>query len=83
MKQIKFFVRMTATSWILYSLLNLVGMSNGMSLSIAVPAWLLLLTLYDDVVVTKSSKKRVRVQRNGGVGNGLQNTSTNIRHSSR
>lgn len=80
---IKFIVRMTASSWILYSLLNLVGMSNGMSVSIAVPAWLLLLTLYDDVVVTKSSRKRVRVQRNGGVGNGLQNTSTNIRHSSR
>lgn len=83
MKQIKFFVRMTATSWILYSLLNLVGMSNGMSLSIAVPAWFLLLTLYDDVVVEKKSRKQVSTKRNGGIGNGLQNSSANIRHSSR
>lgn len=56
---IKFIVRMTASSWILYSLLNLMGMSHGMSLSIAVPAWLLLLTLYDDADLARNEKKRV------------------------
>lgn len=80
---IKFIVRMTASSWILYSLLNLMGMSHGMSVSMAVSVWLLLLTLYDDVVVSKSSRKQVQTQRSGGISNGLQNASTNIRHSSR
>lgn len=56
---IKFIIRMTASSWILYSLLNLIGMSHGMSLSIAVPAWFLLLTLYDDADLARNDKKRV------------------------
>lgn len=57
MKQIKYFIRMTATSWILYDILKLMGMSHEMDMLFTLPIWLLLLTLYDDVEVSRETKK--------------------------
>lgn len=57
MKQIKYFIRMTATSWILYDILKLMGMSHEMGMLFTLPIWLLLLTLYDDVEVSRETKK--------------------------